>query len=148
MNKKKCERLLWNIAGLIGIFALVFVLICCAGCAATQKQLAKNLQQKSLMGDGIITINQITLTDPASESFTPELKSIFISGKFLSLIKDSNFLAYDRKSSASTFNAQAVTTAESLVIQTDSKGGNLAEALEKILELQRSSQKEASSVNK
>lgn len=147
MKKQMSKKEMIGAAVLLLAFMIAAVLSL-TGCAATQKQLAKNLQQKSLMGDGVITINQITLTDPASETFTPELKSIFISGKFLSLIKDSNFLAYDRKSSASTFNAQAVTTAESLVIQTDSKGGNLAEALEKILELQRSSQKEASSVNK
>lgn len=106
------------------------------GCAATQKQLAQNLQQKSLMGDGIVTVNQITVTDPATESYCPELKSIFISGKFFSLLKDANFLSYDRKSSASTFNASAITTTETLVIQS-SKQGDLAEIVKAISKIQQ-----------
>lgn len=98
------------------------------GCYATQKQLAKNLQQKSLMGDGIIAVNEITVTSPETGTYTPELKSVFVSGKFLSLLKDANFLSYDKKESASTFNASAKTTTESLVIQS-SKQGDLAEIL-------------------
>lgn len=128
----------------IGMALLLLALLLLTGCAATQKQLAKNLGQKSLMGDGLIAINQITMTDPAAESFTPELKSVFVSGKFLSLIKDTTFLAYDKKSSAATFNSSAVTTMESLVIQTG-KSGDLAATLQKIVELQKAGTSSAGS---
>lgn len=123
------------------VMALLIILallaaVMLSGCAATQKQLAKNLEQKSIMGDGILTVNQITVSDPASESFTPELKSIFISGKFLSLLKNATLLAYDRKSTASTFNASAVTSTESLVIQTQ-KPEELAKALQQLVEIRK-----------
>lgn len=108
----------------------VFLIMLLAGCAA-QKQLAQNLQRKSLMGDGIVTVNEIVLTSPETGTYTPEIKSIFISGKFLSLLKDANFISYDRKSTASTFNASAVTTTETLVIQT-AKNSDLSEVVKQL----------------
>lgn len=130
-QKRSITGAILIIAACVIAFAIAALL---SGCAATQKQLAKNLEQKSIMGDGILTVNQVTVTDPASESFTPELKSIFISGKFLSLLKNATFLAYDKKSTASTFNASAVTSTESLVIQTQ-KSGDLANVLKAVTEL-------------
>lgn len=101
------------------IFFCLFCVLTAALCGcSTTKQIAKNLQQKSLIGDGVLTINQITVTSPETGTYTPELKSIFVSGKFLSLLKDATFFSYDHKSSASTFNASAITTTESLIIQT------------------------------
>lgn len=113
----------------------VFLIMLLTGCAA-QKQLAQNLQRKSLMGDGIVTVNEIVLTSPETGTYTPEIKSIFISGKFLSLLKDANFISYDRKSTASTFNASAVTTTETLVIQT-AKNSDLSAVVEQLGKLMR-----------
>lgn len=127
------------------LFLLVLgisIMLALTGCSATQKQLAKNLQQKSLMGDGLIAIQEITVTSPETGTYTPELKSILINGKFLSLMKDANFMAYDRKSSASTFNASAVTTTENLVIQT-SKNGDLSEVVKQLGKLVGASKKKA-----
>lgn len=114
---------------------ICFVLVFCAvitGCStAAQKQLAQNLQQKSIMGEGLVTVNEITVTSPETGTYTPELKSIFINGKFMSLLKDVNLITYDRKSSSSTFNSSAVTTTETLVIQT-SRNSDLSAVVEKL----------------
>lgn len=112
------------IAATIAAFLVAAML---SGCAA-QKQLAKNLQAKSLFADGFVAVNKITVTDPASSSVTPELKSVFVSGKFLSLLQNANFLSYDRRKSSSTFNSSAVTESESLIIQT-ADPGKIAEIL-------------------
>lgn len=123
------------------MLAVAIVTALC-GCAATQKQLAKNLEQKSLMGDGLITVNEITVMSPETGTYTPEIKSIFISGNFISLLKDANFISYDRKSSASTFNANAITTSERLVIQVSNKG-DLSAVVEQLGKLVGSGEKGA-----
>lgn len=123
------------------MLAVAIVTALC-GCVETQKQLAQNLQKKSLMGDGLITVNEITVMSPETGTYTPEIKSIFISGSFISLLKDANFVSYDRKSSASTFNANAITTNERLVIQVSNKG-NLAAVVERLGKLVGSEKKSA-----
>lgn len=123
------------------MLAVAIVTALC-GCAATQKQLAQNLEQKSLMGDGLITVNEITVMSPETGTYTPEIKSIFISGSFISLLKDANFISYDRKSSASTFNANAITTNERLVIQVSNKG-DLSAVVEQLGKLVGSDKKGA-----
>lgn len=126
MNKKQ-QDLASGMAAIFLLILLAFLAAILSGCAA-QKQLAKNLQEKSIFADGFVAVNKITVTDPASSSVTPELKSVFVSGKFLSLLKSANFLAYDRRKSASTFNSSAATETESLIIQTDDPG-KIAEIL-------------------
>lgn len=111
-----------------------FAILACfyaSGCAS--KEVAKSLQGKTLSGDGIVAINTITVTDPAVGSFTPEIKSIFVSGKIYSILKGQTFLAYTRKQSASVFNASAVTQEESLVIQAD----KMPEVIRALAELEK-----------
>lgn len=126
MNRKQ-QDLATGMAAIFLLILLAFLAAILSGCAA-QKQLAKNLQEKSLFADGFVAVNKITVTDPAASSVTPELKSVFVSGKFLSLLQNANFLSYDRRESSSTFNSSAVTKSESLIIQT-ADPGKIAEIL-------------------
>ena len=126
MNRKQ-QDIATGIAAILLLILLAFLAAILSGCAA-QKQLAKNLQAKTLFADGFVAVNKITVTDPTASTVTPELKSVFVSGKFLSLLQNANFLSYDRRESSSTFNSSAVTKSESLIIQTDDPG-KIAEIL-------------------
>ena len=114
------------------LFASLLFLLC--GCA-TGEQLAKNLEAKSIVGDGFVAVSKISVSDPESGDISPMIKTVIVSGKMQTILKDANLLTYSRNSSASVFNASSVTTQEQLTISLPSSG-NMAEtvsALEKIL---------------
>lgn len=104
------------------------------GCS-TGEQLAKNLEAKSIVGDGFVAVSKISVSDPESGDISPMIKTVIVSGKMQTIMKDANLLTYSRNSSASVFNASSVTTQEQLTISLP-PSGNMAEtvsALEKIL---------------
>lgn len=138
MNKEQNNAAVGAALIIAATIAAFLVAAMLSGCAA-QKQLAKNLQEKSIFADGFVAVNKITVTDPASSSVTPELKSVFVSGKFLSLLQNANFFSYDRRKSSSTFNSSAVTESESLIIQT-ADPGELAKALQKLVDIKKSAE--------
>lgn len=114
------------------LFASLLFLLC--GCA-TGEQLAKNLEAKSIVGDGFVALSKISVSDPESGDLSPMIKTLVVSGKLQTILKDANLLTYSRNSSASVFNASSVTTQEQLTISLP-PSGNMAEtvsALEKIL---------------
>lgn len=92
------------------------------GCAS--EQLAKNLEGKSIVGDGFVALSKITVSDPETGSVTPEIKTLIVNGKVQTILRDANLLTYTRNSSASMFNASSTTTAEQLTISLP-KGGSM-----------------------
>lgn len=94
-------------------FALLFV-PGLTGCAS--EQIAKNLEGKTVIGDGFVAVSKISVTDPETGSITPEIKTVIVSGKMQTILKNSNLLTYSRNSSSSVFNASSVTTSENLTI--------------------------------
>lgn len=104
------------------------------GCS-TGEQLAKNLEAKSIVGDGFVAVSKISVSDPESGDISPMIKTVIVSGKMQTILKDANLLTYSRNSSASVFNASSVTTQEQLTISLP-PGNDMAatvQALEKIL---------------
>ena len=63
------------------------------------------------------------------------IKTLVVSGKLQTILKDANLLTYSRNSSASVFNASSVTTSEQLTISLPPSGdmAKTVSALEKIL---------------
>lgn len=113
---------------------LLFTVLLLCGCS-TGEQLAKNLEAKSIVGDGFVAVSKISVSDPESGDISPMIKTVIVSGKMQTILKDANLLTYSRNSSASVFNASSVTTQEQLTISLP-PSGNMAEtvsALEKIL---------------
>lgn len=109
-----------------------FTLVCtlCApllftGCGTTGK-LAENLEGKSMIGEGFIALTRISITNP--ETGLPEIRTMIISGKLQTILKDANLLSYSRNSSASVFNASSITTSEQLTISLP-PDKNMAEVL-------------------
>lgn len=96
-----------------------FLLVCascalfCSGCNATG-QLAKNLEAKSIIGEGFVSLSRISVTNP--ETGLPEIKTLIVSGKMQTILKDANLLSYSRNRSASVFNASSVAESEQLTI--------------------------------
>ena len=115
------------------LLPLFTVLLLCS--CATGEQLAKNLEAKSIVGDGFVAVSKISVSDPESGDISPMIKTVIVSGKMQTILKDANLLTYSRNSSASVFNASSVTAQEQLTISLP-PSGNMAEAvsaLEKIL---------------
>lgn len=115
------------------LLPLFTVLLLCS--CATGEQLAKNLETKSIVGDGFVAVSKISVSDPESGDLSPMIKTVIVSGKMQTILKNANLLTYSRNSSASVFNASSVTTQEQLTISLP-PSGNMAEtvsALEKIL---------------
>ena len=114
-------------------FSLIAALILC-GCA-TGEQLAKNLEAKSIVGDGFVALSKISVSDPESGDLSPMIKTLVVSGKLQTILKDANLLTYSRNSSASVFNASSITTSEQLTISLPPSGdmAKTVSALEKIL---------------
>lgn len=117
----------------------IFVMLCGAACllcgCSTGEQLAKNLEAKSIVGDGFVAVSKISVSDPESGDISPMIKTVIVSGKMQTILKDANLLTYSRNSSASVFNASSVTTQEQLTISLP-PGKDMAAvcaALEKIL---------------
>lgn len=113
---------------------LLFTVLLLCSCA-TGEQLAKNLEAKSIVGDGFVAVSKITVSDPESGDISPMIKTVIVSGKMQTILKDANLLTYSRNSSASVFNASSVTTQEQLTISLPPSGdmAKTVSALEKIL---------------
>lgn len=116
----------------ITLCTLASLFLC--GCA-TGEQLAKNLEAKSIVGDGFVALSKISVSDPESGDLSPMIKTLVVSGKLQTILKDANLLTYSRNSSASVFNASSVTTSEQLTISLPPSGdmAKTVSALEKIL---------------
>lgn len=95
------------------VSALLTLILCSC---ATGEQLAKNLEAKSIVGDGFVAVSKISVSDPESGDVSPMIKTVIVSGKMQTILKDANLLTYSRNSSASVFNASSVTTQEQLTI--------------------------------
>ena len=64
----------------IGAAALMLAL---NGCAVGE--FAENLEKKSVVGDGFVALSRISVSDPATGSITPEIKTLIVSGKLQGL---------------------------------------------------------------
>lgn len=113
---------------MLGIGAII---ACLTGCQ-TPEEIAKNLKGKSLAGNGIISIQKVVLTEPETGTYTPEISSMVISGDFQSVLKDANFLRYDRKESGAWFNASCKTVTESLTINLSGDKADMPGTVEKV----------------
>lgn len=103
-----------------GILAAVLF----AGCA-TSEQIAKNLNTKNVNGSGLITDNRIGID---TETKTPVLKSVVISGDFQTIRSDGNYINFKQEESGAWYNAQNKTKKIQLTITTRDKA-DLAEVL-------------------
>lgn len=117
------------------VFVAVFFTIMMTGCE-TSEQLAKNIGQKHLDGNGLISIHKVTITDPETGSYTPELFSLLVTGRFTNILKDSNLLKYDKVSSPAWYNASNVTTTETLILSVKDTA-NLADTLKQLNEVMK-----------
>lgn len=91
--------------------ALSFLFLC--GCSTTE-QLAKNMSAKNMIGEGFFSLSRISTTNP--ETGLPEIRTLIVSGKLQSILKDANLLSYSRNRSASVFNAESISEQEELTI--------------------------------
>ena len=134
MKKEKIKKVVSVILDLTVVFAIMFfVTAICVGCN-TSEQLAKNLEAKSIVGDGVFAVSKISVSDPETGSATPEIKTVIVSGKLQTLLKDANLLTYTRNESSSVFNSENKTISENLTISLPQKG-NMANTLEQLNEV-------------
>ena len=96
--------------------ALIALLLLC-GCA-TSEQLARNLNAKNVQGNGLITDNRIGID---SETLSPVLKSVVISGDFQTIKSDGNYLNFKREESSAWYNAENKTKKLQLTITASSE---------------------------
>ena len=101
-----------------------------SGCA-TAEQIAKNLENKSISGDGLITKNKIGFNETDK---IPEVEAIFISGDFQSVVMGKNFFSFKKKSSALWYNASNKTSTSTLII-TASDNSKFEDVLKYAIEL-------------
>ena len=102
---------------------LSFLFLC--GCSTTG-QLAKNMSAKNLIGEGFFSLSRISTTNP--ETGLPEIRTLIVSGKLQTILKDANLLSYTRNRSASVFNAESITEQEQLTLSL-SPGQRMADTL-------------------
>lgn len=98
------------------------------GCVSSG-QLAKNLEAKSIIGEGFVSLSRISVTNP--ETGFPEIKTLIVSGKMQTILKDANLLSYSRNHSASVFNASCTTESEQLTISLP-PGKNMADVVRQL----------------
>lgn len=96
---------------ILTICALSFLFLC--GCGTTG-QLAKNMSAKNLIGEGFFSLTRISTTNP--ETGLPEIRTLIVSGKLQTILKDANLFSYTRNRSASVFNAESISEQEQLTI--------------------------------
>jgi hypothetical protein len=84
-----------------------------------------NVKDKGITLRGYSAVNLIrTGYDPVTNTFTPSITSIISSGLYNSVPTDEkskDYLYYSYESSASVFNASAVTTTETLIFTSSDK---------------------------
>lgn len=100
---------------------LICFFILLTGCNSVENGQAKSSDTFSVSADGFVSVAKISTSDPSSGNYTPELKSVFVTGKFVTLLKDVNFLSYDKKQQSSIFNSSSATVHEQIIIQTGNK---------------------------
>lgn len=116
-------------------FVAVFFAMMMTSCA-TPEQLAQNLGQKNLDGSGLVSIHKVTIADPETGSYTPELFSLLVTGRFTNILKDANLLKYDKVSSPAWYNSSNVTTTETLILSVKD-AANLADTLKQLNEVMK-----------
>ena len=94
-------------------FLAVFCLFLC-GCSTTE-QLAKNLNSKSIIGDGTYVKSTIGID---TETKIPTIETRVVSGTFSDIKANQNFFDLSVKKSSSVFNAQAKTVLIRATLQT------------------------------
>ena len=95
----------------ITLCTLASLFLC--GCSTTE-QLAKNMSAKNMIGEGFFALTRISTTNP--ETGLPEIRTLIVSGKLQTILKDATLLSYTRNRSASVFNAESITEQEQLTI--------------------------------
>lgn len=128
--KRSTKEKISIILAAIGFSALMVLSL--TGCAS--EQIAKNLEGKTVIGDGFVAVSKISVTDPETGSVTPEIKTVIVSGKMQTILKNSNLLTYSRNSSSSVFNASSVTTSENLTISLP-PGGDMEKTVKALDEI-------------
>ena len=118
----------------IGMILSISTLILFVTGCATSQQLASNLKGKSLAGNGFVSLQKVVLTEPETGTYTPEISSMIISGDFQSILKDANFLRYDRRESSAWYNASCKTVTESLTINLSGDKADMSATVEKFKE--------------
>lgn len=93
------------------ILCLIISLVV-AGCA-TSEQLAKNLENKHVAGDGLVIKTKIGL-DTVNQ--TPEVDMLFINGSFQSIPAGKNYLKYTNTKYSAWYNKDNQTQIRNLVI--------------------------------
>ena len=102
---------------------LAMLLLC--SCTTTE-QIANNLSAKNVIGEGFFSLTRISTTNP--ETGMPEIRTLIVSGKLQTILKDANLLSYSRNRSASIFNAESVSEQEQLTISLP-HGAKMADTL-------------------
>lgn len=87
------------------VLVIVLVTLILAGCK-TSEQLAKNLSDKSLSGDGTYVKTVIGID---TETKIPTIETKVISGNFNDVKSGENYFDFSVKKSSSIFNAEAKT---------------------------------------
>ena len=105
------------------VITLSFLFLC--GCSTTE-QLAKNMSAKNMIGEGFFSLTRISTANP--ETGLPEIRTLIVTGKLQSILKDANLFSYTRNRSASVFNAESISEQEELTISLPS-GQRMADTL-------------------
>ena len=105
------------------VITLSFLFLC--GCSTTE-QLAKNMSAKNTIGEGFFSLSRISATNP--ETGLPEIRTLIVTGKLQSILKDANLFSYTRNRSVSVFNAESISEQEELTISLPS-GQRMADTL-------------------
>ena len=95
-------------------FLAVVICLLFTGCA-TSEQLAKNLNGKSIIGDGTYVKSTIGID---TETKIPTIETRVVSGTFSDIKANQNFFDLSVKKSSSVFNAQAKTVLIRATLQT------------------------------
>ncbi len=106
------------------LFSLAAFFLLCS--CSTAEQIAKNTGAKNVIGEGFFSLTRISTANP--ETGLPEIRTLIVSGKLQTILKDANLLSYTRNRSASVFNAESITEQEQLTISLPS-GEKMADAL-------------------
>ena len=74
----------------------------------------KKYERKKSDWGRIFSLSRISTTNP--KTGLPEIRTLIVSGKLQTILKDANLLSYTRNRSASVFNAESITEQEQLTL--------------------------------
>ena len=118
-NKLDARARLTLIAlGMVYAVIIATIIVSCTGCAATEK-IAEGISTKNTSGNGLVVDSHIGLN---TETKTPELRTMFISGDIATVKSGTNSVSYREESSASVWNASSITKKRFLAITLTDQG--------------------------